>query len=71
MLAPEGSVTVPESVAPATWAWAVAKSKARKTRATNVRKHAAFFVERILENMGASKSRFLLIVPGADDLETD
>src|SRR5712691_5294044 len=62
MLAPEGSVTVPASVAPATWAWAVAKSMGLNTSATNARELRTVFVEQILENMGASKGRLLVIV---------
>src|SRR6266699_3666684 len=59
---PDWSVTVPESVAPATWAWAVTESKGLNTRTTNARKHATVFVERILENMGASKNRWIVII---------
>src|SRR5260370_21771448 len=58
---PDWSVTVPESVAPATWALAVVK-KVMNTTETNARKHAAVFVERILENMGASKNRWIVTI---------
>jgi len=55
---PDWSVTVPESVAPATWAWALAASKGLNTTAANTRKQAALFVERILENMAPPRIEY-------------
>jgi hypothetical protein len=67
---PDWSVTVPESVAPTTWACTVAGSKGLDTRAANARKHAAVLVVRIIENMAPPES-ITVFVPGAYDLKSD
>src|ERR1700752_702739 len=54
---PDWSATMPESVAPATWARAVVRSKGLNASARIDTKNATLFVVRILENMGTSKSR--------------
>src|ERR1700674_1499896 len=55
--APDWSVTVPESVAPVTWAETGIRIKGLNARAANAIKLAAIFVGRISENMVASQSR--------------
>src|ERR1700730_3262114 len=55
--APDWSVTVPESVAPVTWAETGIRIMGLNARAANAIKLAAIFVGRISENMVASQSR--------------
>jgi hypothetical protein len=61
--APDGSVTVPESVAPTAWAYTGANRSRPNTRLTNAKKLAATFVKRTLQNTMASNVDAFTTVP--------
>jgi hypothetical protein len=57
MTAPEASVTVPESVLPATWARAGTTTSGLNASVTPKTQLVEILIRRILDNMVASKSR--------------